>query len=386
MGVRLNKRKKKDGGYCYYIYITQNGNRIGRSAGTDRRLAMKQATEWRRKLALGLVEFNSKKSPKLDTFDKFCDKYLEAMETRLKHSSWTGYKNLIDKHLRPAWGKKPIDDITTQDIRDLLTARKNAERSANNLRVCVSSILQYGVETDVLKANAAHNLGRGFGLKNSSNGLTKKSAQFLTKDQVTVFLKTVQTDAPDWYDFVLALFRTGMRLGELVALAWEDVNFDTKQIKVCRNYTYGQWDTVKSGNDRYVDMSPVLQKTLAQRLKVNGRGVFCPSFERKTGQEIHLVFPNLAAAKKVHRKCDRKGEVINSNRFRLEVFKPALLEAGLPDIRIHDCRHTFASLLLLSGLPIHYVQQQLGHAQASTTMNIYGHIGDAYRGMTKCLD
>ena len=67
------------------------------------------------------------------------------------------------------------------------------------------------------------------------------------------------------------------------------------------------------------------------------------------------------------------GEPINDNIFRRGVFYKLLAEVKLPQIRIHDIRHTYASLLLQAGAPIHYVKDQLGHSSITTTVDLYGH-------------
>ena len=149
-----------------------------------------------------------------------------------------------------------------------------------------------------------------------------------------------------------------MRLGELLALAWDSVNFDTKQIFVHRNYSRDYWDTPKSHKVRYVDMSDGLYELLKQRYQNLGDNLACKSFR---SERICLVFPRA------------NGEPLNDNVFRRSVFYKLLTKAGLPQIRIHDIRHTYASLLLQAGAPIHYVKEQLGHSSIATTVDLYGH-------------
>jgi len=78
--------------------------------------------------------------------------------------------------------------------------------------------------------------------------------------------------------------------------------------------------------------------------------------------EVHLVFAN-GGDKPL---CD--------DNFRRRAFRKLLEKADVPQIRIHDIRHTFASLLLLQGEPLNYVKEQLGHASTQTTVDVYGHI------------
>lgn len=85
--------------------------------------------------------------------------------------------------------------------------------------------------------------------------------------------------------------------------------------------------------------------------------------------------------------CTETGSIIDDANLRHRVFEPALERAGLRRIRIHDLRHTFASLLINQGEKLKYVQQQLGHASITTTVDRYGHLmPDAHIGASKKLD
>ena len=88
--------------------------------------------------------------------------------------------------------------------------------------------------------------------------------------------------------------------------------------------------------------------------------------------------------------CRLLGEVaepLNPDKFRQNVFTPLLTKAKLPRIRMHDCRHTYASLLLEAGAPIHYVKEQLGHSSIATTVDLYGHLSPgANRSVLDSLD
>ena len=70
---------------------------------------------------------------------------------------------------------------------------------------------------------------------------------------------------------------------------------------------------------------------------------------------------------------NKSGKVLNQNVFRRGGFYLLLAKAELPKIRIHDIRHTYASLLLQAGAPLHYVKEQLGHSTIATTVDLYGH-------------
>jgi integrase len=222
-----------------------------------------------------------------------------------------------------------------------------------NIKICISAVFTEAMEQEILAVNPAHNLGRAFRCKKH-----KIHPRFLSKEQVATLLDHTENNEPCYCDFLLTAFRTGMRLGELVGLAWDSVNFDTRQIIVQRSYSHQHWDTPKSHKVRYIDTSDSLHKALLKRHEQRKPRLYCDSHTKK---KICLVFP------------DENGEPMNDNIFRRGVFYKLLSQAGVPKIRIHDIRHTYASLLLQAGAPIHYVKDQLGHSSISITVDLYGH-------------
>jgi integrase len=204
-----------------------------------------------------------------------------------------------------------------------------------------------------LTVNPAHNLGKVF-----RKSVPEKSTQFLSKEQSAILLDLAQKEEPEYYDFLITAFRTGMRLGELLGLSWDCVNFETKQIAVKRSFSHDHWDTPKSHKVRHIDMSDGLYAALKKRCATLDHELPCNSHKRNI---INLVFP------------DKNGEPINDNIFRRGIFYKLLAAARLPKIRVHDIRHTYASLLLQAGAPIHYVKEQLGHSSITMTVDLYGH-------------
>ena len=135
-----------------------------------------------------------------------------------------------------------------------------------------------------------------------------------------------------------------------MGLTWNSINWVKGKIKINKNYTHGRVGTPKTNKIRYVDMSNELAKVLKEwRLA-------CPH------SELDLVFPN------------NEGLHQDAHNMIKRRFKPALNRAGIEEIRFHDLRHTYASLLLVNGVPIKYVQRQSGHASITMTMDLYTHL------------
>lgn len=353
MGVRLYQQKTTGD---WYVWINHKGKRTSRKIGQDKRTALKVATEYRRKLALGEVDFSNGRDPQTNnlTFGRFFREYLDKVaKHRLKHNSWRSYEKIAELYLLPKWENVQLKSITRQEVKEFLLEKQGGGLCVQNIRICISAVFAEAVEREIVLVNPAHNLGRFFKKSRPQN-----KTQFLTKEQAAKLLEVTSNESPQYYDFLMTAFRTGMRLGELLALSWDSVNFDTKQINVQRSYSHEHWDTPKSHKARYVDISDGLYSILMARYENRDKELECKSHR---GKKICLVFPS------------RNGEPINDNVFRRGVFYKLLNKAKLPKIRLHDIRHTYASLLLQVGAPIHYVKDQLGHSSITMTVDLYGH-------------
>ena len=150
--------------------------------------------------------------------------------------------------------------------------------------------------------------------------------------------------------FLVAVL-TGAREGEILGLKWDDLDWENKQLNIQRTFNNGRFFSPKTKESkRKIDLSPlVLRELKVWRLA-------CPK------NELDLVFPN------------KQGKPMNNRNMVQRHFQPALRAEGLPIIRFHDLRHTYASLLIAQGENIKYIQSQLGHSSPTVTLNVYAHL------------
>ncbi len=359
MGVTV-RQKNKGRGNPWYVFVHQNKTIRSKCIG-DKKLTNAVAAKLRKRLLSGQLNLEGKEDncPEFAVYAKhYMEDYAKAV---CKRNTWQGYEAIIRLHLSPAWKGKKLKQIKRADVKKLLLQRQQAglsPKTVENIKALVSGILTHAYEEDLIQTNPALKLGR-FILK----GNRRKHINHLTKEQVSKFLSVAYAEFPKHYPLLLCAFRTGMRLGELLGLAWEDINFDANLIEVRRSYSHSHFSTPKSHKTRYVDMSNQLRQTLlAHRLqlfqKFSGKLPECQFQEHS----IQLVFPN------------GDGKPQDADNLRSRVFHKIIEKADLPRFRIHDIRHTFASMLLQQGEPLNYVKDQLGHASIQTTVDVYGHI------------
>lgn len=351
MGVRMVK--KKSSGF-WYVSIHDGGKRTSRMCGKELTLPQRKriVRKWEEKLATGQVDFHNSRDKKEQPleFGSFALGFLkDYARVNLKHSTFERYTGIVRRYFLPAWRHHSLDSVTKQDIRQLLISKQNGGITVGNLRICCGAIFQNAVERDLLKVNPCRNLGK----IPKPQKPEAEEMRSLTAKQVEQLLSA----AGELHDFWLLAFRTGCRLAEMLGLAWDCVDFGTKQLCIKRTYNHHRWSDTKTRHIRHVDMSNQLEQALRKRFESRSK-LTCKTDEGKT---VELVFP------------DEAGNPLDTDMVRRKFYK-LLKTAGLPKITIHQCRHTFASLMLAAGAPILYVSRMLGHKSISTTCNIYGHL------------
>jgi integrase len=161
--------------------------------------------------------------------------------------------------------------------------------------------------------------------------------------------------------YVLAL-TTGLRIGELLGLKWSDIDLDARRLRVSRQLQRGQGGLIftepKAASRRTVDLPARTVEALKRHRK---RQVEEAPKAGGAYQDNALVF------------AGSLGGPIGPEKVTQRAFKPLLKRAGLPEIRFHDLRHTFATLLLARGVHPTYVQRALGHASVKMTLDRYSH-------------
>ena len=164
---------------------------------------------------------------------------------------------------------------------------------------------------------------------------------------------------------------TGLREGEIVGLTWDNVDFDNEIIHVVKQLkrktgTTNRYffDTLKNGKTRIVAPAPIVFDVLRKVKKKQAENRL--KYGEAYNNEMNLVFTN------------ELGEHIGMENL-WQCFKRRVAAIGLPEMRFHDLRHTYATLSIQNGDDIKTVSESLGHATVSFTLDVYGHVTDAMR-------
>jgi integrase len=352
MGVKIREKPKGSG--VWWIFINHNGKRKSKRVGNEK-AAREAAEKIEARLVLGQYNIHEEKKQAL-TFKEFTEMWLQSYIIPLRRqSTYERYCNVLKGYVYPVIGHIPIDQIKRQDIRNLLLKIHGKGKSRSMLciaRDVISGSMGYAVEDEIIQVNPVTGVLKRLKLERER----QLKIEPMNFEDVDLFLNICKRTSPEYYPLFLCAFRTGMRLGELIALHWGDIDWNKRNIKVERSYRRGMLNNTKTDKSRIVDMSNQLTETLRNHLTKAKK----EALEQGRGEVVDIVF-------------HRAGSYLEQNYIR-RVFKRVLRSAGLRDTKVHITRHTFASLLLTNGESPVYVKEQLGHSSIDITVDIYGHL------------
>ena len=351
-------REKIEGSGIWWVFINHKGHRKAKKIGRDRAKAEQIAKIIEGNLAagdLGVVAGDEGSS--VPTLKDYLDTWLPDSKLILKHSTRTGYSSIIKTHLLPTWGGTPLDQITAPKIKDYLygLVREGlSSGTARNIKNCLSAIFRHAVTQDqIIEVNPA----RGVIIpKPAGEKPTRQPSPFSSEERKD-FEDIILAEYPHFFPLVACGFRTGLRIGELIGLQRDDVDFFNGVIHVKHNITGNRMTTPKSpASIRRVRMTTQLAAIMKDVLKQGKADKLKYGWSRIP---IHVFYNKVS------------GKHINYGNFVYRFWRPALEEAELPHHTPHDMRHTYATLRLSAGHPIAEVSKEMGHSNPNITYKTY---------------
>lgn len=325
--------------FTYQDPVTGQERRFRRMTGSKlKREAEELERRWRQEAETPPQPAEAKKNRA--AFSGFAKYWLDTYASvNCKPSYCRSSEQIIRVHLVPYFGDRDLRDIGMELVEAYKAQKvkaKLAPKTVNNHLGVLSIIFKKAVQWRYAEVNPV----TGAGLL----AVPDEPMAFWVEEQSDAFLTEVQRHRPEWHAFFLCALRTGMRLGELLALTWGDVDFKVNEITVRRSWSHGKLTTPKNGKTRTLPMTPELALALKGHRHLKG----------------DLVF------------ADADGHYLDRNRVKSR-FWMGIRAAGVKEIRLHDLRHTFASQLVMAGVPLKAVQEYLGHATLEMTMR-YAHL------------
>lgn len=310
-------------GIVWWVDVWLNDKRIRERIGPSKSMA--EARELALKQKKAEIKVHPEKALEVLTLEEFW-KRRYFVWVKVYNRSWSGKKYRWEKYIRPAFGKKRLDEIDRRDV-DAYRVKRLSDgvrpATVNREVALLRHMLTVARKFDYIKENPL--LGIGDLPENNDDRWRP-----LAKEEFLTLLKHINPHYRDVVEFAVA---SGMRIGNILGLTERDVDFDLGVIRIPgRKY--------KSGKPKIFPLSSWTEEILKRRLDRMKDGRFFP-----------------------HSYAELR-----------RAFKKALKEAELDEsIRIHDLRHTFASWLAEEGESLKTIQELLGHAQIATTLR-YAHL------------
>ncbi len=288
------------------------------------------------------------------TLDEFLDHWLKtAAKPKVREKTYRDYEAMLRRYIRPYVGTKIIAVLSPLDIQGAYQQMIDRNLSARTIRYA-HAVLRCALRQAIRWQLLLNDPTQGVQLPRQQS----REMRVLTTEQARVFLRVaVRTSYGPIFAIALT---TGMRPSEYLALCWQDVEWERGTVGIVRTLqrSEGQWrfaETKRAGSRRVVKLQSWLLSLLR---KVR---------EESAEQTRDDVFSDLIFT-------TARGGPINEDYLVKKHFKPILRQAGLPEIRLYDLRHTAATLALTVGISPKVVSEQLGHASAAFTLDTYSHV------------
>ena len=280
---------------------------------------------------------------------------------KVRPSSHQTYRGYLDHHIKPYIGNIPLTKLSSLDLQrlykkllsdgrvDRIESKKQPKglsaKTVRNIHQLISSALKLAVEQKLIARNPAE----GCALPK----VERKEMQTLPVEQLTSFLREAKDSG------VFALYyidlTTGLRRGELLGLKWSDIDLEKGDLRVRRQI--GRID------GKIMEM-PLKTKNAYRTLPLSADAIDVLMQQRRKTGNSEWVFPSPT------------GGPMSPDSV-LHMLHRVLKRAGLPEVRFHDLRHTFATLALQNGVDIKTVSGMLGHFSAGFTLDTYAHVTTA---------
>lgn len=372
--ANVTPRKDKDGNIISYQI------RVFRGRDASRRRLKDYILTWRPEPGMTKRQIEKELARQATLFEENCklgnvsiDRYTfqdysdYALETKIrggmKAKTASSYRDLLTR-INAEIGPLKLQDIRPDHLnryyaklaepgQNKLTGGPLSPKTIREHHRVISSILSLAVKEGLIPTNAAQ--------RATPPKVPKHEMDVFEADQLQAILQALEGEPMKWRIVTTLLIATGARRGEIMGLRWENVDWENKRLYLCENRVYTKASgtistTLKTGESRYVSVPASVLELLnvwkaEQAAGCNMLGIEPPAYiaTHENGKLIHPdgITDWLTKFSKRH---------------------------GLPHIHPHAFRHTMASLLISEGVDVVTVSKRLGHAQTSTTLNVYSHV------------
>ena len=284
----------------------------------------------------------------------YLDRWLDSIRDTLRQRTWVRHEEVTRLHVKPTIGGTKLDKLNALQVQSMYCQKLDSGLSPRTVQIIHATLykaLKQAVRWSLLPRNVCEVV--------VPPRVPKSEIKPLDARQAKKLLDTARDTQPGFYALYVLAVATGMRSGEILGLQWRDVDLGAGTLQVRRTVFNGVVSTPKTSRS---NRSIRLPKMAVEAL-------------RRHTRSSEWVFSS------------KNGTSLSVHNLHNRSWKPLLKDAGLPNIRFHDLRHTCATLLLSKGVHPKLVQELLGHSSIEITLDTYSHVlpsmGD---GMASAMD
>lgn len=306
------------------------------------------------------------------TFGEWIEYWLENVRSNvLSGTTLDNYRSNIRNHVIPEVGHIKLKDLRPKHLQVFYNhlyenGRKDGKgglspKTVQRIHVMIGSALKHALRNDLVLTNVAAVVERRKGKKFKSKPYTI--------DELYELLRVTKDDR--FYAAYVISAMTGMRRGEVLALKWDDVDFNERTVSVERSLAV--YRDQKDENHLTLELKAPKTEQSERIIPIDDFVIQALKEHKKKQLEISI---------KVGRDrynplglvfCDEQGGLVHPNTYSND-FRSTLKQNGLRHVRLHDLRHTYATLLLKLGVNHEKIRDLLGHSTITTTLDIYAHV------------
>ena len=323
-------------GNTWYFTTKVNGRRIRKALSQSVTEARRIRDEYLREIKLhGNLQVD-KRDGEGPLFGEVVERWVKIMAKKIRPSTMLDYKSAMNTYLLPRFGNTPIQQITYLDVEDMVSEMECSAKRINNILVPLRSVFKLAYKNKYVSENVMALV--------ENHKVVKAKIKPLSMDEVVLFLGKVN---PFYRPFFTVAFFTGMRGGEMAALKWENIHFETGKIDIMETRVYGEEGPPKTeGSYRTIDMLPMVRTALLEQVQ-------------HTRLKSKYVFLN------------PEGRPIDVETLRKNAWSKGLKSIEIEYRPMIQTRHTFATLMISAGENIGWVQRMMGHASLKMIVEKY---------------
>ena len=346
--------------YRFRVYagideLTGKKKYIKRSGFKTKAQAKKELVKLEYEIANGIYS----QPVEMKTFRDVYDLWIEQYRLTVKESTFYNAKRVLNNYILPVLGSYKVNDLKLATCQTAINDwAKKYPSMVKLIKVYASALVKYAIKLELISKNP-------FADTVIPRIPKKEKVNFLDDKQLKIFLGLAEKRKLKYFTAFRLLAYSGMRIGGLLALTWDDVSFSDNTISVNKTLSKNAdgklivHDPKTRSSKRLLDMDMETMQIL-RRWKVK--------------QASYLLARGINAMDKGQLIFSSNLNGLLSDMTISRHCKQILKDGGLPNITLHGFRHTHATLLLSAGASIKEVQNRLGHSDVTTTLNIYTHL------------